>query len=102
MLTGFHKQIRQCLFSYLFILAKPLRRLQILVLLPGIEPGSLAVKVQSPNYWTSRKFPKQCLKSENKFTLIKRYRYALIYLKSVYNFTWNWGCTIKELIAMIF
>ena len=24
---------------------------------PGIEPGPLAVKAQSPNHWTVRKFP---------------------------------------------
>ena len=30
----------------------------ILVPWPGIEPGPSAVKVLSPNHWTSRKFPK--------------------------------------------
>ena len=29
----------------------------ILVPCPGIEPGSLAVKVQSPNHWTTREVP---------------------------------------------
>ena len=26
---------------------------------PGIEPRPLAVKVPSPNHWTSREFPKE-------------------------------------------
>ena len=30
----------------------------ILVSQPGIEPGPLAVKAQSPNHWTAREFPK--------------------------------------------
>ena len=25
--------------------------------MPGVEPGPLAVKAQSPNRWTTRKFP---------------------------------------------
>ena len=25
---------------------------------PGIEPGPLAVRVQSPNHWTAREFPR--------------------------------------------
>ena len=29
----------------------------ILVPQPGIEPVPLAVEVQSPNHWTTRKFP---------------------------------------------
>ena len=29
----------------------------ILVPWPGIEPGASAVKVQSPNHWTTREFP---------------------------------------------
>ena len=29
----------------------------ILVPQPGIEPGPSALKVQSPNHWTTREFP---------------------------------------------
>ena len=28
---------------------------------PGIEPTPLAVKVQSPNHWITRKFPASCI-----------------------------------------
>ena len=30
---------------------------EILVFLPGIEPGCMAVKSQSPNHWTAGEFP---------------------------------------------
>ena len=29
----------------------------LLVPRPGIEPGPLAVRAQSPNHWTAREFP---------------------------------------------
>ena len=32
-------------------------QLAILVPRPGIEPGPLVVKAQSPNHWTAREFP---------------------------------------------
>ena len=31
----------------------------MLVLQPGIEPGSLAMRVQSPNQWTTRESPQR-------------------------------------------
>ena len=34
----------------------------ILVPQPGIEPGTMAVKMLSPNHWTTRKFPRKALK----------------------------------------
>ena len=35
----------------------------VLVPWPGFEPGSLAVKAQSPNHWTAREFPHSCYNS---------------------------------------
>ena len=35
----------------------------ILVPRPGIEPGPSAVRAQSPNYWTTREFPRWVLKN---------------------------------------
>ena len=32
----------------------------ILVPQPRIEPGSLLVKVQRPNHWAAREFPRKC------------------------------------------
>ena len=55
---------KQLLRNYLqhgpfFILAAP-HACDILVLRPGIEPGPLAVRAQSPYYWTTREFPTWC------------------------------------------
>ena len=41
--------------SFFFFLAVP-QAYRILVPQPGIEPGPLAMKVQSPNHWTAREF----------------------------------------------
>ena len=35
--------------------------MQILIPQPGIEPKLSAVRAQSPNHWTTREFPRQCL-----------------------------------------
>ena len=47
--------------SSFFLFLAALRGLWILVPGPGSEPVPSAVKVQSPNHWTSREFPSQFL-----------------------------------------
>ena len=42
---------------YLFIFLPHCVACEILVPRPGIEPGPSAVRVQSLNHWTARKFP---------------------------------------------
>ena len=50
---------------FCFVFFWPLRAAcGILVPQPGIEPGPLAVKVRSPNHWTTREFPERwCFRS---------------------------------------
>ena len=33
---------------------------------PGIKPGPSAVKVQNPNHWTAKEFPKRDFKKEKR------------------------------------
>ena len=42
---------------YIFFFWPCHRGCRILVPQPGIEPGPLAVRAPSPNYWTAREFP---------------------------------------------
>ena len=43
-----------------FVLWSPGMVCSILVPQPRIEPGSLLVKVQRPNHWAAREFPRKC------------------------------------------
>ena len=38
---------------------------------PGIEPGPMALKAQSPNHWTAREFPDTVFRHE--FALISEF-----------------------------
>ena len=49
--------VRSLLFSVFVCLFFGCVARGILVPRPGIEPGHLAVKAQSPNHWTAREFP---------------------------------------------
>ena len=42
---------------FLFLFWTHLMACGVLVPQPGIEPGPLSVKAQSPNHWTAREFP---------------------------------------------
>ena len=49
---------------YLSIYLSLLKACRMLVPLPGVEPGPLAVKVWSPNHWTTRELPVFLLESQ--------------------------------------
>ena len=49
---------------YMYIYISLLKACRMLVPLTGVEPGPLAVKVWSPNHWTTREFPVFLLESQ--------------------------------------
>ena len=58
--NGGHSPIFLCIFvlMYFFFFFWPhCTACGILIPWPGIQPGPMAVKVQSPNHWTAREFP---------------------------------------------
>ena len=44
---------------FFFFLATSQDPCEILMPQPGIEPGTLAVRVPNPNHWTAKEFPRQ-------------------------------------------
>ena len=52
--------VTNCMLFFFFFPGRAARISGILVPRLGIEPGAMAVKVPSPNYWTAREFSINC------------------------------------------
>ena len=73
-----HLYLSVCLSVYLSIYLLLLMACRMLVPLPGVEPGPLAVKVWSPNHWTTREFPVFLLESQLMLVFLKTLRSGIL------------------------